>query len=179
MYRESDRLQTFHNWKKFEIIHPTHLAKSGFYFTGISDRVQCVFCNGQLEGWVPGDVADEEHRKHFLNRCSFMRGAQSGNIPLSMDNETSGSSVNRNPAYYGLDIIPNSHARTTTDVLKLADNELKIRDGLVCKICLGRQIEVVVRPCGHLFSCRICSATLSKCPICHVHIQEYLRVYFS
>jgi hypothetical protein len=179
MYRESDRLKTFHNWKKSEIIHPTHLAKSGFYFTDISDRVQCVFCKGQLEGWVPGDVADEEHMKHFLNRCSFMQGTQSGNIPLSMDNETSCSFVNRNAAYYGYDIIPNSHVMSTIDVLKLVENELKIREGLVCKICRERQIDVVVRPCGHLFSCRICSATLSKCPICHVHIQEYLRVYFS
>ncbi len=58
-------------------------------------------------------------------------------------------------------------------------NGSKILVELVCKICLERQLNVVALPCGHLFSCGVCSVDLSKCPMCSVRISKAVTVYLS
>lgn len=45
-----------------------------------TDRVQCVFCRGYLRNWEHGDVANQEHRRHFAE-CPYMCGHNVGNIP--------------------------------------------------------------------------------------------------
>ena len=65
------RLQTFATWPKPDIIHPSELAESGFFYTGVIDKVTCFHCGGNLGLWVPFDKADREHKFHF-HQCTFL-----------------------------------------------------------------------------------------------------------
>lgn len=83
---ERARRQTYHDWQNAAITARA-LAKDGFYFTGVADVVQCVFCLGVLDDWVADDLevpADEypayRHR-HQLPYCPFTRGFDVRNIP--------------------------------------------------------------------------------------------------
>lgn len=81
---ESTRLATFHDWPLRAHAQPADLARDGFFFTGLDDRVQCAFCHGFLRNWVPGDRPAEEHRKHFPE-CPLVRGIYAGNIVIGLD----------------------------------------------------------------------------------------------
>jgi len=47
-----------------------------------------------------------------------------------------------------------------------------------CGICLDREVNVVIDPCGH-FVCEDCTiqAKLQQCPVCRKGISKWLRVY--
>ena len=80
--REEARLNSFlYMWPSSSPVSPEDLAKAGFYFTRISDRVQCAFCFGVLRNWEEGDDAMGEHRRYFPN-CPFIRGEDVENEPI-------------------------------------------------------------------------------------------------
>lgn len=67
--REDDRVRTFQNpnhpWPLRTVIDEKELARVGFFYLGLGDRVQCYFCNGILRKWSLGDQPFQEHKKHF------------------------------------------------------------------------------------------------------------------
>ncbi|XP_036404910.1 E3 ubiquitin-protein ligase XIAP [Megalops cyprinoides] len=48
-----------------------------------------------------------------------------------------------------------------------------------CKVCMDRDISIVFIPCGHLVTCKNCSESLSKCPICCAVITQKIKTYIS
>ncbi|XP_042237264.1 baculoviral IAP repeat-containing protein 7-like [Homarus americanus] len=88
LFLESVRRQTFNNWS-VPFIDPKKLAKAGFFYLRTRDHVQCVFCQGIVGYWDPGDEPEVEHCKHFPN-CPFISGCATGNVPIcSPENDTS------------------------------------------------------------------------------------------
>jgi hypothetical protein len=85
MEEESKRLATFNSykWPTHCPVHPSELAKSGFFYTGQEDSVQCFSCKIALKGWENGDTAEGEHRRHNPF-CPFLNGKDKQNVPLSM-----------------------------------------------------------------------------------------------
>ncbi|XP_062342175.1 baculoviral IAP repeat-containing protein 2 isoform X2 [Osmerus eperlanus] len=81
MRREQDRLDSFNTWV-LSTITPSELAKAGFYYLGMGDRVACFTCGGQLSNWEPGDRAVSEHQRHYPN-CRFVRGDRADNVSLA------------------------------------------------------------------------------------------------
>ncbi|CAD5121196.1 unnamed protein product [Dimorphilus gyrociliatus] len=77
--REKDRLNTFTNpknpWPLKSVIDEKELARVGFFYLGLADRVQCYFCNGILRKWSLGDKPLDEHKKHFPN-CPHLRNCR-------------------------------------------------------------------------------------------------------
>ncbi|XP_070769393.1 E3 ubiquitin-protein ligase XIAP [Enoplosus armatus] len=48
-----------------------------------------------------------------------------------------------------------------------------------CKICMDRDISIVFIPCGHLATCKECSESLIKCPICCGAITQKIKTYIA
>uniref|UniRef100_A0A3P8YRG2 RING-type E3 ubiquitin transferase n=1 Tax=Esox lucius TaxID=8010 RepID=A0A3P8YRG2_ESOLU len=48
------------------------LARAGWFYTGVGDRVQCFRCNVTAEGWQTGDCPIEKHRQ-LSPSCSFIQ----------------------------------------------------------------------------------------------------------
>ncbi|XP_054453676.1 E3 ubiquitin-protein ligase XIAP [Anoplopoma fimbria] len=48
-----------------------------------------------------------------------------------------------------------------------------------CKICMDRDICIVFIPCGHLVTCKKCSESLVKCPICCGAITQKIQTYIA
>ena len=67
MSSEDARLRTFREWPTWAKASPSTLASNGFYFTGSSDRVKCIYCHGVLHNWVETDRVRYEHKRHFPN----------------------------------------------------------------------------------------------------------------
>ncbi|KAF3840815.1 hypothetical protein F7725_006677 [Dissostichus mawsoni] len=52
------------------------LARAGWFYTGVGDRVQCFRCNVTAEGWQAGDCPSEKHRQ-LSPSCSFIQSLPS------------------------------------------------------------------------------------------------------
>ncbi|XP_046558127.1 baculoviral IAP repeat-containing protein 2-like [Haliotis rubra] len=81
MKYERNRRETFKTWPAWSCQRLECLAKAGFYYTKISDRVQCPFCLGVLKKWETWDEPMSEHRRHFPH-CKFIQGEDVGNVPI-------------------------------------------------------------------------------------------------
>ncbi|XP_076820309.1 uncharacterized protein LOC143465733 isoform X2 [Clavelina lepadiformis] len=70
--KEEDRVSTFGKWTN-QAMRGEDLAKTGYFYLGDGDRVQCYKCGGAVRFWKKGDAADEEHRR-FFPQCSALKG---------------------------------------------------------------------------------------------------------
>ncbi|OCT62495.1 baculoviral IAP repeat-containing protein 7-B isoform X2 [Xenopus laevis] len=78
MRSEAERQRSFRAWpRSCPQLSSVELARSGFYYLGPGDRVQCFSCGGVLRSWEPGDRPDTEHRKFFPS-CPFLQQQQRG-----------------------------------------------------------------------------------------------------
>uniref|UniRef100_A0A3B3ZPQ1 RING-type domain-containing protein n=1 Tax=Periophthalmus magnuspinnatus TaxID=409849 RepID=A0A3B3ZPQ1_9GOBI len=65
------------------------LARAGWFYTGVGDRVQCFRCNVTAEGWQPGDCPTEKH-KQLSPSCSFIQSPAAPNTSGSQGEEPVG-----------------------------------------------------------------------------------------
>ncbi|NXO03042.1 BIR protein, partial [Rhinopomastus cyanomelas] len=77
------RMSTFSTFPPNVPVSERSLARAGFYYTGVQDRVKCFTCGVTLDGWQPGDNALEKH-KQLYPTCSFVQDVLSvNNLGLS------------------------------------------------------------------------------------------------
>ncbi|TKC40003.1 hypothetical protein EI555_001659, partial [Monodon monoceros] len=68
------------------------LARAGFYYTGVNDKVKCFCCGLMLDNWKQGDNPIEKHKKLYPS-CSFVQNLNSVNISGATSQPTFPSSV--------------------------------------------------------------------------------------
>lgn len=78
MLNEKARLQSFSSvWPhEKEYVSTQQIAKSGLFYTGITDNVLCVFCGLVLHKWEAGDNPILDHCK-YRPYCRFLMDPQS------------------------------------------------------------------------------------------------------
>jgi len=70
-------------------------------------------------------------------------------------------------------------APVSDEVLKLREENQKLKDSNTCKVCLDTPVETLLLPCRHLVTCSECANKVSVCPMCRVKIIGTVRTYFS
>lgn len=81
LYYEKKRLKTFEGVWPHSFIDEKLLAKTGFYYLGEEDRVECVFCGIELYKWILGDNELFEHMRWSPN-CPLLKRQEIRNVPL-------------------------------------------------------------------------------------------------
>jgi len=61
----------------------------------------------------------------------------------------------------------------------LEQENAKLKDSRMCKICLDLDVRIVFLPCRHLVSCEKCAPSLTKCPMCRKFIQGSVHAFVS
>ena len=60
-------------------------------------------------------------------------------------------------------------------IRSLKEQNNRLRNQTVCKICLDKEVTVVFLPCGHLVSCTDCASAMKDCPVCRKHVKGLVR----
>ena len=69
-----ERFKTFKTWSSYLPVNSVKLAEAGFYYTGVSDEVQCFTCGISINQWVAGDCPWQNHYSknpecNYFGRC--------------------------------------------------------------------------------------------------------------
>ncbi|XP_060585583.1 putative inhibitor of apoptosis [Ruditapes philippinarum] len=59
--------------------------------------------------------------------------------------------------------------------MELLEENRKLKDPVLCKICLDKIATIITLPCGHMSSCSQCISALSTCAICRARIKGTVR----
>lgn len=65
------------------------------------------------------------------------------------------------------------------DAKSLEEENLKLKEQRICKICMDEEVSIVLLPCGHLVSCVKCAPALRNCPICRNGIKGTVRTFMA
>uniref|UniRef100_UPI000EF51DFA E3 ubiquitin-protein ligase XIAP n=1 Tax=Ciona intestinalis TaxID=7719 RepID=UPI000EF51DFA len=115
--KESDRFKTYENWPaQNRTVYASDLARSGFFYLGNLDRVQCFSCGGVLRNWNYGDNITAEHRRHFPH-CRMVQGTENKerSISCSPPRLTSGGNLYTSVADLVDDITANENEPNSDD----------------------------------------------------------------
>jgi len=64
------RMNTFQDWP-VSFLKPRDLAKAGFFYTGVGDKVVCFKCFEEFDRWDKKDTPMGEHMNH-MPTCPFV-----------------------------------------------------------------------------------------------------------
>lgn len=63
--------------------------------------------------------------------------------------------------------------------LDLEEENRRLKEARLCKICLDQELGVVMLPCAHLVACISCASSLPDCPLCRQTIKATVRTFLS
>ncbi|CAO2636192.1 Baculoviral IAP repeat-containing protein 2 [Lemmus lemmus] len=66
------RMSTYSAFPAGVPVSERSLARAGFYYTGVNDKVKCFCCGLMLDNWKQGDSPVEKHRQLYPS-CSFVQ----------------------------------------------------------------------------------------------------------
>ncbi|XP_057622985.1 baculoviral IAP repeat-containing protein 2 [Chionomys nivalis] len=73
------RMSTYSAFPAGVPISERSLARAGFYYTGVNDKVKCFCCGLMLDNWKQGDSPVEKHRQLYPS-CSFVQTLLPGGL---------------------------------------------------------------------------------------------------
>ncbi|XP_008108386.1 baculoviral IAP repeat-containing protein 7 isoform X2 [Anolis carolinensis] len=193
---ERDRLRTYDSWPSDAQVSPEELAGAGFFYTGDRDYVLCFYCDGALRNWERGDDPWMEHARWFP-RCEFLLQSRGRDFINSIqDSYFSTLEGNLYPPRPRPDpvspqepiqreIIPCSREVETEQpnqpdsTLSTEEKLRQLQEERMCKVCMDKDVSIVLVPCGHLVVCSECAPNLRRCPICRGAIRDNIKAFLS
>lgn len=185
-YRTLDsRIKSFAHWPK-SLQCPQSMARSGFVYLNVGDRVACFSCNLMLNSWMPGDCPYIEHAKYLGDDrpCAYIE-ALFGKSFIEKHrteylNKLCGGPDPKTPkitATADVSIIDDD--TTTTIATNSTGNEgADPESALTCIVCMDEARRITFWPCGHLATCAICSMAETVCPMCRAVIESRKRTFY-
>ncbi|XP_053169445.1 baculoviral IAP repeat-containing protein 7 isoform X2 [Hemicordylus capensis] len=71
------------------------------------------------------------------------------------------------------------HPSDPGPALTVEEELQRLRDERMCKVCMDKDVSVVLVPCGHLVVCAECAPNLRRCPICRGVIRDSMKAFLS
>ncbi|KYN06939.1 Apoptosis 2 inhibitor [Cyphomyrmex costatus] len=65
------------------------------------------------------------------------------------------------------------------DLMALQEENRKLKEARLCKVCMDHELAIVFLPCGHLATCSNCAPVFARCPLCRFRIHGYVRIFLS
>ena len=62
---------------------------------------------------------------------------------------------------------------------EILEENRKLKEDRLCKICLDSNKEVIFIPCGHYLACLNCGLNFQTCPVCRAKISSIVKTYMT
>lgn len=123
---------------------------------------------------------EEETRRQITNGSR----PNEGNVTEEMDIEE----IEINTTSQKDDKKPSTEAQENSSEIQCAEAESekssiaeleKLRDTMMCKISMDRNINIIFLPCKHMMTCESCAVAMQLCPYCRDPIKFYIKPILS
>ena len=123
-------------------------------------------------------VTSEEIPNRYSRSTSYSSNSGSSEYSKSPESSQSSSQEEETRARKHSDeSIPRKDSKKEDK--ELIEENKRLRDERLCKICADKELGVVFIPCGHLVTCTTCAASLNNCPVCRSTITSLVKTYMS
>ncbi|XP_053396413.1 baculoviral IAP repeat-containing protein 7-A-like isoform X2 [Mercenaria mercenaria] len=197
----SKRLESYQNWPENIPTDKKDLTEAGLVYTGVGDSVRCYFCGGGLKNWEPGDVPMEEHARWYP-KCPhvILVKGQAYVDRINRGEEPEETDIGKDQGYFDTNNSIKTVAAQSCiemgyskEMVKqavkifmsknepletLLEENHRLKENQMCKICLDSRADVIFLPCGHMVSCPQCAQALLKCPVCRQTVNGQLKAFF-
>uniref|UniRef100_K7DRD3 RING-type E3 ubiquitin transferase n=1 Tax=Pan troglodytes TaxID=9598 RepID=K7DRD3_PANTR len=79
------RMSTYSTFPAGVPVSERSLARAGFYYTGVNDKVKCFCCGLMLDNWKLGDSPIQKHKQLYPS-CSFIQNLVSASLGSTSKN---------------------------------------------------------------------------------------------
>ncbi|XP_048765604.2 putative inhibitor of apoptosis [Ostrea edulis] len=76
-----------------------------------------------------------------------------------------------------VNLKPTLSLASVEDTKSLIEENRKLKDLRLCKICMEKDASIAMLPCGHLCCCADCAPAMRKCPICRQFVKGTVRTW--
>merc|ERR1719219_3010356 len=76
-------------------------------------------------------------------------------------------------------VQPQNEDDNSKNSVDLEQENQRLKEARICRICMDKEISVVFLPCGHLICCVQCAPSLRDCPLCRQSIHGTVKTYMS
>ncbi|XP_041370863.1 baculoviral IAP repeat-containing protein 7-A-like [Gigantopelta aegis] len=134
-----------------------------------SVQVQAVLQMGFSKDLIRQIVADKLNREGQV----FSNAEELASLVIAKENARKVSSTNCSEAQK----FEHECAANTSSAMLVEQNE-RLSEQYLCKICMEERIRMTFMPCGHLVCCENCASVMEECPICRSRISETVRTFY-
>ncbi|XP_076079287.1 uncharacterized protein LOC143049569 [Mytilus galloprovincialis] len=73
-----------------------------------------------------------------------------------------------------------AHSKVSdAEIRSLQEENTQLKEQVMCKICMDKNVSIAFLPCGHLACCIDCAPAMRKCPMCRVYIKGTVKTYLA
>ncbi|XP_036333865.1 death-associated inhibitor of apoptosis 2 [Rhagoletis pomonella] len=180
------------------------LLAVGRPYDTVEDLIQAVFCDPEdaesnasrqctesLRASLEQDVSrlinimDETLNANNVQNQHFVNEMNTPSCSAAVTNSLHAENIDDNiqmAANADKSVIVSTEKTTEPSLsrtLSLEEENRKLKDARLCKVCLDEEVGVVFLPCGHLVTCVQCAPGVGQCPMCRADIKGFVRTYLS
>ncbi|XP_062601944.1 putative inhibitor of apoptosis isoform X9 [Saccostrea cucullata] len=94
-----------------------------------------------------------------------------------LGNKINETGKSEQPTSGTLKAINSKEMNEGSDTRSLIEENRKLKDLRLCKICLENEASIAMLPCGHLCCCPDCAPAMRKCPICRQFVKGTVKTW--
>ncbi|XP_062596232.1 E3 ubiquitin-protein ligase XIAP-like isoform X2 [Saccostrea cucullata] len=94
-----------------------------------------------------------------------------------LGNKTNETGKSEQPTSGTLKAINSKELNGGSDTRSLIEENKRLKDLRLCKICLENEASIAMLPCGHLCCCPDCAPAMRKCPICRQFVKGTVKTW--
>lgn len=132
------------------------------------DEVMTVTGHGRLESPSVQNHYDNQEHTQPSNHSSQ---PDCTSRPLSPKDDLNGSSSRCNGLFAAA-----ARQRSCNELQEELD---RVKDSMMCKVCMDAEMSIIFLPCAHMATCASCTINLSFCPVCREQIKFTIKPILS
>ena len=123
--------------------------------------------------------ATEQPPPATLKKSTSTPNSENGNPPNEGSNASGPPSKSKSTCSNLSSSAAAAAAEPLPEPKELEQENRRLKEQRLCKICMDNDVGVVFLPCGHLICCTLCAPALKDCPLCRQMIQGTVKTYMS
>ncbi|KYN30917.1 Apoptosis 2 inhibitor [Trachymyrmex septentrionalis] len=148
------------------------MERVGISYTDVAQLIQDVLHHQVMEENNSLDNSTSNSPTSELNNLF-------NQVTIQMTNNSANKNDTQKSDVFERDLEKKKTDNELDDFMALQEENRKLKEARLCKVCMDHELAIVFLPCGHLATCSNCAPVFARCPLCRFRIHGYVRIFLS